>query len=234
MRRFVIASLCAALPLVAYADLHAAPARRSKLPRPARAPEAPEPPPPAEPPQPPEPPEPPEPAWAPIAWAHGHGGSADVPFVIATDSERGRLGLHVSSMTPELRKFFGAKPEVGILVQKVDEDGPAARGGVKVGDIVVEVDGETIDDIGEVAEALSDRGKGDDVDVVVVRKKARKKLKVELKDDAGARGSGVRRIPGGFSIGGGGEELEKLREAIEALEDRVDAIDRARKRKPKP
>ena len=36
----------------------------------------------------------------------------------------------------------------GVLVQSVDSDGPAARGGIEVGDVVVELDGQIVPDMG--------------------------------------------------------------------------------------
>ena len=157
--------------------------------------------------------------------------ASDPPQPPAFAPGRARLGVHVSSMTPELRTFLGAKPDAGILVQRVDPGTAAASAGIKVGDVVVAVDGDAIDEIEAVAAALADHGKGDKVEVVVVRKKARKKLRVELQDDAGGLGLPM---PGGFSFGEGRhDELERLRAAIEALERRVEALDRARKRASK-
>jgi predicted metalloprotease with PDZ domain len=146
---------------------------------------------------------------------------------------RARLGVHVSSMTPELRKFLGAKQDAGILVQRVDPDTPAAKAGIRVGDIVVSVDGDAIDEIDDVASALADHGAGEKVEVVVVRKKARKRLRIAMQDDASARGFAM--PEGVFSFGhGAGQEIEILRKTIDALEKRVDELDRSRRRASKP
>jgi membrane-associated protease RseP (regulator of RpoE activity) len=174
-------------------------------------------------------PEPPQPPAFALASAHG------------PESGRARLGVQVSSMTPELRKFLGAKEEAGILVQRVESESAASRAGVKVGDIVVAVDGNAIGEIGEVAEALADRKKGDKVDVVVVRKKKRRTLRVELQEDASDRGFAVGdvQIHGmpGFSFGDGSKEIEALRAVIEKLESRLEALekrDRSRRRSSAP
>ncbi len=55
----------------------------------------------------------------------------DFPWVFS----RGRIGIQVNPMTPELRKHFGAPEDRGVLVVKVEEGRPAALAGVKVGDI---------------------------------------------------------------------------------------------------
>lgn len=186
IRRLVLVAICSALPLSIPTPVVAKPPKH-KLPR-KRAPE---------PPQPPAPPSPPEPAIAPVP------PQPPEPFVFAVASSsssdgRGRLGLQVSSMTPELRMFFGARPEVGILVQRVESGSPSALGGLKVGDVVISVDGDTIEEIGEVADALSDRNKGDKVEIVVVRKKSRRTLKVALQEDASERALS----PRAFRFGG--------------------------------
>ena len=174
IRRLVLVTMCSALPFAIATSVVAKPGKH-KLP--SEAPPAPPSPPDApEPPVAPQPPMPPEPPAFAFATA------------TSTSSGRGRLGLQVSSMTPELRMFFGAKADVGILVQRVESGSPSALGGLKVGDVVISVDGDAIEDIGEVGEALSDRKKGDKVEIVVVRKKSRRTLKVALQEDASDHG----------------------------------------------
>jgi S1-C subfamily serine protease len=56
-----------------------------------------------------------------------------------------RLGLRVEDMTPELRSFFGAASNVGILVSSVQEGTPAEAAGVRVGDVIVALDGSPVD-----------------------------------------------------------------------------------------
>ena len=50
---------------------------------------------------------------------------------------RGWLGLGIQSLPPELADAFGAKGEMGILVNRVVPGSPAERGGVRRGDILV-------------------------------------------------------------------------------------------------
>jgi serine protease Do len=70
-------------------------------------------------------------------------------FVVPQLAEHGRvtrglLGVTIQSVTPDLAKNFGASQPEGALVSSVREGSPAARAGVKVGDIVVEFDGHKI------------------------------------------------------------------------------------------
>ena len=98
----------------------------------------------------------------------------------------GRLGVQVTSMTPELRDFFGAPDDAGILVQRVESGSAAESAGLKVGDVIVEVDGDRIDEAQDVWRALEDQVEGARVPVTVVRGKKRKKLAATLTDDAPA------------------------------------------------
>jgi C-terminal processing protease CtpA/Prc len=89
-------------------------------------------------------------------------------FESMPSGQRARLGVMVTEMTPELRDFFGATRDKGVLVEKIEPSSAAAKAGIKVGDVIVEVRGNAIEDAGDVVQALSDSKTGD-VDVEVVR-----------------------------------------------------------------
>jgi serine protease Do len=55
---------------------------------------------------------------------------------------RGRLGVTVQDMTPQLAEYFGVKD--GVLVSSVTADGPAAKGGIKAGDIITAINGRAV------------------------------------------------------------------------------------------
>jgi membrane-associated protease RseP (regulator of RpoE activity) len=129
---------------------------------------------------------------------------------------QGRLGAQVTDMTEELRDFFGAPKSAGILVSKVIKDSPAAKAGVRVGDVIVEVAGKPIGHSWDVIEATAGKKKGDRVEVVIVRKKRRVKLTATLEDDSSGHG---------FHIGKGGhfdldlDDLDDLQVHIPDLDD---------------
>jgi membrane-associated protease RseP (regulator of RpoE activity) len=129
-------------------------------------------------------------------------------------------------MTAELRQFFGASGDAGILVQSVQPDTPAQRAGVAVGDVIVGVDGDAIDDVGDVADALSDRRSGDKVEIEVVRNKKTRRLVTELRegDDGGMRLEGL--PPGAMQLFGGVDD-DAVRSQLDALTERLDRLERA-------
>lgn len=57
---------------------------------------------------------------------------------------RGWLGVLIQDVTRELAESFGMKQPAGALVAKVLKDGPAAKAGIKVGDVVLEFAGKAI------------------------------------------------------------------------------------------
>ena len=125
-----------------------------------------------------------------LAHAHAHPMPPDAPgaplaWSMRLGQPKARLGTQVSTMTSELRTFFGAPEDVGLLVQHIEPGSAAEAAKVKVGDVLVEIDGQRIEHVSDVRDALSDRSKGDAVKVVVVRKKKRKTLKATLTTDAG-------------------------------------------------
>ena len=59
-------------------------------------------------------------------------------------------------------------PELGIVITYVTPDGPAAEAGVVRGDILQEIAGETVHDVGDLASALAEREPGDQVELTIL------------------------------------------------------------------
>jgi serine protease Do len=90
-----------------------------------------------------------------------------------------RSGLMVENLTPQLADFFGAKNGQGVLVRSVDKGSRAEKAGFRAGDVIVRVNGETINDTGDFTRALHDR-KENSVTVNVVREKKEQTLTLTL------------------------------------------------------
>lgn len=84
-------------------------------------------------------------------------------------TSKGRLGVLVMSLTPELRKHFGTSEDRGVMVARVEPLSPAASAGIKPGDILVEVKGRTIADASDVLGAIADVPKDQTVSIKLVR-----------------------------------------------------------------
>jgi serine protease Do len=82
---------------------------------------------------------------------------------------RGWLGVSIQPMTTELAKSFGVAQSDGALVANVLEDSPAAKAGVKAGDIIVDFDGHKIGRTTDLTRIVAATPIGKDVRVSVLR-----------------------------------------------------------------
>ena len=101
-------------------------------------------------------------------------------------SAKGRLGVMVMSLTPELRKHFGAPEDRGVLVAHVESGTPAAAAGIEVGDVIIEVHEKKIDAAPDVLSALADVGKGQHAKIELVRDGKSRTLDATLADTGAA------------------------------------------------
>jgi len=93
-----------------------------------------------------------------------------------------RLGIDAEDLSGQLGTFFGAPDGEGILVREVSEGSPAAKAGLKAGDVVTSFNGERIRSVGDLREKLSAKRDGKDktVKLGVLRNKSEVSLTVEL------------------------------------------------------
>ncbi len=68
---------------------------------------------------------------------------------------RGRIGVVMQPLTPELAKSFGLKDNKGALVVQLEANGPAEKAGVKDGDIIIEFNGTKIDEASDLSRAVA-------------------------------------------------------------------------------
>ena len=100
---------------------------------------------------------------------------------------RGWLGVVLQPLTPELAASFGAEGKKGVLVSEIMPDSPAAKAGLKSGDIVLEVGGKKVDSPGDVARAVGLAAPGRTTKLTLWRDKAQKTVDVVLGEAPGDR-----------------------------------------------
>ena len=93
---------------------------------------------------------------------------------------RGWLGVSIQQVTPELAKQFGLKEPKGALVSEVMDDGPAAKAGLKSGDIVTAFDGKAIEGPSMLRNYVAQTPVGREVKVEVLRERKKTDIAVKI------------------------------------------------------
>ncbi|HEY1865126.1 MAG TPA: Do family serine endopeptidase [Roseiarcus sp.] len=111
------------------------------------------------------------------------GGSVGIGFAIAADVvqsvvqqlketgsvTRGWIGVQIQNVTADLADDLGLKETTGALVSVAQKDSPAAAAGVKSGDVITAVDGETVADPHDLARRIAALGPKKTVKLAIIR-----------------------------------------------------------------
>jgi serine protease Do len=93
--------------------------------------------------------------------------------------ERGFLGVHVQPLTPALARNFDFDGK-GVLVNNVEDDTPAAKAGMKSGDIICKLNGQQVDSPNKLVNAIGQMEPGDKVTLSVTRDGQEQQFKITL------------------------------------------------------
>jgi len=122
------------------------------------------------------------------------GGSVGIAFAIPADTvkavipqlkakgvvTRGWMGAQVQSITPDLAEGLGAKDIRGAIVVGVQGSGPAAKAGLRSGDVITSVNGEPIKSANELTKKVHAAAPGSSIQLAMVRDKKQSSLSVTL------------------------------------------------------
>ncbi|HXX82392.1 MAG TPA: DegQ family serine endoprotease [Casimicrobiaceae bacterium] len=111
---------------------------------------------------------------------------------------RGRIGVQIQEVSKETAEAFGLSKAGGALVNSVEKGGPADKAGVESGDIILKVDGRTVNTSSELPRIITQIKPGTKITLQVWRKGTAKDIAVtvaELKEEEAARPT--RRAPPG-------------------------------------
>lgn len=87
-----------------------------------------------------------------------------------------RIGVSTTPLTKQLADYFGVK-DGGLLITSVSENSPAAKAGLKAGDVITAVDGEKVESPGDVSRAINKKEAGE-VTLTIVRDRANQTIRV--------------------------------------------------------
>ena len=83
--------------------------------------------------------------------------------------KRGWLGIEPQDMTADLARAFGLEQATGVIIAGMLRDGPATKGGMKVGDIVQTIDGRTVDNTQQLLSRIAASTPGQSIELGVFR-----------------------------------------------------------------
>lgn len=83
---------------------------------------------------------------------------------------RGWIGVESQEITPELADSFGLKVQSGAIIAGVVRNGPADKGGMKPGDILLSVEGKAVNDTNDMLNLIAQLPPGEKATMRVLRK----------------------------------------------------------------
>jgi serine protease Do len=113
----------------------------------------------------------------------GEGGSVGIGFAIPSDMakhvmedliktgrvSRGYLGIQIQSLDEGLAKQFKVPDTAGALVEDVTADGPAAKAGIKNGDVIRKLNGQRVEDADQLTALTTNLNPGAEATLEILR-----------------------------------------------------------------
>lgn len=111
--------------------------------------------------------------WRSFSWSGSHPAVPVFPG-------RPRLGVQVHELNNDLAPYFKVEPKAGALILSMTKNSPAAKAGLKSGDVIIKVGEEVVRDPDDLIEALGEYDEGDRVKIEYVRQGKTASVEVEL------------------------------------------------------
>jgi len=125
------------------------------------------------------------------------GGNVGIGFAIPTNMankivkhlvdfgevRRGSLGIQVQDLTPDLAAAFNLEGQKGAVVVEISEDSPADEAGLEISDIVIAINGESVESAMDARNRVGLLRIGEKVEIKILRKGREKTLKAVVAKD---------------------------------------------------
>ncbi|MGI9034833.1 MAG: PDZ domain-containing protein [Pyrinomonadaceae bacterium] len=105
------------------------------------------------------------------------------PFIYRANGRQ--IGVGITPLNNQLGDYFGVTDGRGLLINNVRENSPAAKAGLKAGDVIVETDGKTVNSAADLTRAINEKKEGD-VNLTIIRNKNRQTIRVTPEKSAAA------------------------------------------------
>lgn len=90
------------------------------------------------------------------------------------------IGLTVVEVTPYLAAYYNLRQGRGLFVRELEEGSPAHRAGIEVGDLITEVNGEPVSNLGQAQRLIFGAAVGDVVTLRIERNGSERDIKIRL------------------------------------------------------
>jgi serine protease Do len=88
-----------------------------------------------------------------------------------------QIGVSTAPLTKQLGDYFGIAEGRGLLIKNVRENSPAAKAGLKAGDVIIEIEGKEVKGMTDLIRILNENKEGD-VSLTIIRDKNRQTVRV--------------------------------------------------------
>lgn len=136
------------------------------------------------------------------------------------------LGARIETLGPELADYFAVEPDQGVLVVEVAPDSPAAKAGLKPGDVIVALNSDPVANPRALLAQLDERKPGDQVTIGVLRHGKSVSLTATL--DQAPLGDRMRRVMR-LAPRDVDPMINDLRQRLEILERKLDELTSGKK-----
>ena len=94
--------------------------------------------------------------------------------------ERGIIGIYMQDITPEIQKAFNLKNKKGTLVSDILKNSSAERVGIKVGDVIIKINDEYIENYIDLRNKVAFLSVGDKIELTIIRNEKIKNISLNL------------------------------------------------------
>ncbi len=133
-------------------------------------------------------------------------------------------------LNQRLRKRLGVSGDAGLVILEVVPESPAAKTGLRHGDVITRVDGKEVSEPQELREAIHKAGIGKEVALEVLRGDQKREFRAKLEEAPGDVRLFTPRLPGAKEFGRSFPGLEGFQESQRRLEQLQRQVERLEKR----
>jgi membrane-associated protease RseP (regulator of RpoE activity) len=139
------------------------------------------------------------------------------------------LGVLMRPLTSEDTRRLGTSADHGVVVAGVMPDSPAAKAGLRRGDVITAVGGQPVRDPGELRHAIQQAGAGQEIALTVLRGQGKEEVKTRLEEspvEGIFQPSPLRSLTSRFFDPG--NRLDELERRVNDLEKRLRDLEQRR------